>query len=100
MGGRGTAPEREPKHGRCWPVTGDKRASTRNAKREQARPCGRTAPIGVRYGGRLLGEWHDAAPAERYSAKALWVAARGTQPYRTFSGTRAQGSVFPVWRGI
>ena len=25
-----------------------------------------------------LGEWHDAAPAERYSAKAV-VAARGTQ---------------------
>jgi len=35
-----------------------------------------------RCGGRLLGEWHNAAPAERYSAKAFLDAARGTQPHR------------------
>src|ERR1700722_13592304 len=37
---------------------------------------------------RLHGEWHDAAPAERYSAKAFLDAARGVQPHRTISGTR------------
>ncbi len=35
-----------------------------------------------RCGRRLLGEWHNAAPAERYSAKAFLDAARGTQPHR------------------
>src|ERR1700728_5133985 len=53
---------------------------------------------------RLHGEWHDAAPAERYSAKALLVAARGVQPHRTISGTQGgSGSSGPppvaAWLG-
>ncbi|MBM0240432.1 hypothetical protein JNW88_31160 [Micromonospora sp. ATA32] len=49
--------------------------------RRRGRPDRATArPRPVRLGGALvsvcrspLGEWHDAAPAERYSAKAMWV---------------------------
>ena len=48
-----------------------------------------------RCGGRLLGEWHSAAPAGRYSAKAFLDAARGTQPHRLLCRTPLGRSLFP-----
>src|SRR5579863_8536280 len=51
--------------------------------------------------GRLLGERHIAAPAERYSAKAILGAARGTLAAPAKSSlTRRRGWMFPLSRPI
>src|SRR5512133_176867 len=44
--------------------------------------------------GRLLGEWHDAAPAGRYSARAMVIAARGTRTHQRWSPTPPPAVLF------
>ena len=74
-------------------------ARLRPAVRGQHNPRGRVARGGSRVngwcGGRLPGEWHDAAPAERDSAKAFLDAARGTQPHRPTLRTHDPSLLFP-----
>src|SRR5207342_1440461 len=45
--------------------------------------------------GRLLGEWHDAAPAGRYSARAMVIAARGTHTPAIVSNAAACRAIPP-----
>jgi hypothetical protein len=69
---------------------------TPKAQREQAELATRWAQgLKGRCGGRLLGEWLNAAPAERYSAKAILDAARGTQPHRPVIKNAARAFTVP-----
>ncbi len=68
-----------------------------------ARPRERGSCGGVTHAalvcGRLLGEWHDAAPAGRYSATAIVIAARGTQTHQRSSPTPLPPLLFRLRAG-
>jgi pimeloyl-ACP methyl ester carboxylesterase len=71
-------------------ATGD--GKKRNDPRPRLEGRG-SVSLGGRCAGRLCGDWRDAAPAERYSAKAVFEA-RGTRAHRPACSTGAPPAVF------
>src|SRR5215472_11293148 len=63
----------------------------RRCPRERGSPGASSAALAR---GRLLGEWHHAAPAKRYSARAMIDAARGIQARQRLSPTRQPATLF------